>query len=63
MLGPFKKSNRTNTVDFRYGGRFSLAWLQSSRHSVPARHSTHAPTASLSVQKTSAIPADVVAFM
>jgi len=69
-------------VDFRYGGRFSRAWLQSPQANtmlvtkalphevaflafvplyVPAGPSAHAPAASLSVQKTSAIPAEVAA--
>ena len=39
-------------------GRFPRAWLQSPRRaSSPAGSSAHAPVASLSVQKTSAIPA------
>ena len=29
-------------IDFRYGGRFSRAWLQSPRHFVPAGSSAHA---------------------
>ena len=44
------------------GGRFPRAWLQSPRRYTPAGLSAHAPVASLSVQKTSAIPAGVAAF-
>jgi len=47
---------------FASGGRFPRAWLQSPRRCAPVGLSAHAPAASLSVQKTSAIPAGVAAF-
>jgi hypothetical protein len=45
-ISSMNKKNR----DFRYGGRFSRAWLQSPRHYVPAGPSAHA------------IPAEVAAL-
>ena len=60
--GPFKKSNHSSlfisaTVDAFRGHGFSL--LVTAKTYAPAGSSAHAPAASLSVQKTSAIPAEV----
>jgi len=42
MLYDLFNNTIINAVDFRYGGRFSRACLQSPRHYVPAGPSAHA---------------------